>query len=170
MRDGFGQGGGYLVEGEYGLLAGQDGVGVLAQAVPVLLHRVHLDFHGSRRGRQAGGGVAFDEVVPALLEVVTRVLQQGEGLCLARRGLAGVLGDTLGEHAQLTGVADVLLVIVRLGVEVREVREQQHDGDDQDHEESGDQRRTAHPGKQIACVQSFHYRAPAWTNHSTIPM
>ncbi|MNZ50599.1 hypothetical protein D3C78_683900 [compost metagenome] len=158
------------MQGEYGLLAGQDGVGVLAQAVPVLLHRVHFGLHGDRRRRQAGGAVALDQVVPALVEVVARVLQQGEGLGLARRGLAGVLGDTLGEHAQLAGVADVFLVVVRLGVEVREVREQQHDGNDQDHEESGDQRRTAHPGKQIACVQSFHYRAPAWTNHSTIPM
>ena len=45
----------------------------------------------------------------------------------ARRRLAGVLGDALGKHAQLAGMADVLLVVDRLGVEIGEDGEQQND-------------------------------------------
>ncbi|MOA54122.1 hypothetical protein D3C78_1776880 [compost metagenome] len=67
-------------------------------------------------------------------------------------------------------MADVFLVVVRLGVEVGEVGEQQHDGDDQDDEQSGDQRVTAHTCQKIACVEFFHYLAPAWTDRTTVPM
>ncbi|MCY1413176.1 hypothetical protein D9M71_286020 [compost metagenome] len=150
LRDGFGEGRGHLVQGQHGLLAGEDGVGVLAQQVPVLLHLVHLRLHRDRARRQGGALVTLGQDVPALLEVDARLLQQLEGLGLARRRLGGVLGDPLRQHAQLAGVADVLLVVVRLGVEVGEVGEQQHDRHDQDHEEPGDQRTAARPREKTA--------------------
>ncbi|MOA61048.1 hypothetical protein D3C78_1860900 [compost metagenome] len=51
-------------------------------------------------------------------------------------------------------------------IEVREVGEQQHHGDDQDGEQPPDQRAAAHAGEQIACVEFFHRLAPAWTFHT----
>ena len=75
--------------------------------------------------RQAGHRVALLQVPPALGEIVARITQQLERGGLAGRGFGGVLGDALGEHTQLTGMTDVLFVIGGLGVEVREVGEQQ---------------------------------------------
>src|SRR5690606_1787401 len=108
LRNGFRQGGGYLVQRQYGLFAGQNGVSVLPQAVPVLLYRSHLCLYRLRCRWQAAAGVAIGQVAPALLEVVARIAQQPEGFGSTGRRFSGVLGDTLGQYAQLTGVTDVL--------------------------------------------------------------
>ena len=42
--------------------------------------------------------------------------------------------------------------------------------DDQHHEQPRDQRAAACPDQQIACIQFFHYLAPAWTDRTTVPM
>ena len=131
LRHGLGQRCRHLVQRQHGLLAGQDGVGILAQVVPVLTDRVHLVPHGQRRRRQPGGLVALAQITPAPLEVIARIGQQLERQGLAGRRFGGVLGDALGQHAQLAGVADVLFVVVGLGIEVREVGEQQDDRQDE---------------------------------------
>src|SRR5690606_41482993 len=109
-------------------------------------------------------------ISPALLEVVARIAQQPEGFGSTGRRFSGVLGDTLGQYAQLTGVTDVLGIVVGLGVDVGEVREQQHDGNDKHDEQRCDQRTAACPRQQIACIEFFHHLAPAWTDRTRVPM
>ncbi|MNZ66937.1 hypothetical protein D3C78_851700 [compost metagenome] len=168
LRNGFRQGAGHLVQRQHGLLAGQNGVGTGAQALPVGLHGGEVAGHRFRTGRQAGIGVTLAQPLPALLEVVTLALQQGEGVGLARRRLDGVLGDPLGQQAQLTGVSDVLLVVFGLLVEVRKVGKQQHHRHDQDGEKTTDQTAAACAREEIACVEFFHLLAPAWTFHTKL--
>ncbi|MNZ58873.1 hypothetical protein D3C78_768910 [compost metagenome] len=138
MRHGLGQGCGNLVQRQHRLLAGQNGIGVLAQTFPVAQHRIHFVAHRRWCGRQAGGRVTFVQVAPALLEIVTRLAEQAKRPRLARCRLGGVLGNALGQHPQLTGVADVLFVVIGLGVEVGEVGEQQDDRQDQHDEQRRD--------------------------------
>ena len=168
LRNGFRQGGGHLVQGQHGLFAGKDHVGIAAQAVPVFFHRIHLRGDIEGHHRQAGIQIAHGQVTPAAIEVVTGVLEQGEGLGLARRRFGGVLGDTLRQHAQLTRVGDVLGVVARLHVQVGEVGKQQHDGDDQTDEQADDQRAAAHAGKHISCVAFIHEWPPP--GPTAIPM
>lgn len=170
LRDGFGEGRGHLVQGQYSLFAGEDGVGVLAQAIPVLLHHVHLRLHRFGAGRQGCALVAVDQDVPAFLEVVARILQELERLALARRRFGGVLRDPLRQDAQFAGMADVLLVMVRLGVEVGKVGEQQHDRDDEDDEQPRDHRAAAHAREKIACVDFLHIWPPPGPTTITISM
>ena len=144
LRNGFRQGSRYLVQRQYGLLTGQDGIGVLPHAVPFLLHTGHFSLYCVRCRRDAIDVITFYQRIPALGVVVTGVLQQGKGFCLAGRRFGGRFRDPLRQYAQFAGVTDVLLVVAGLGVEVREVGEQQHDGNDQDNKESRDQRVAAH--------------------------
>ncbi len=138
LRHGFGQGRGDLMQRQHGLFAGEDRVGVFQQAFPVQLHGTHFRTHGGRCRRQAGGWVAVLQIAPALGKVIARIAQQLERRRLAGRRFGGVLGNALGQHAQLTCVGDVLFVVRGLGVEVREVGEQQHDEDDQRDEQRDD--------------------------------
>ena len=163
LRNGFGQGGGNLVQRQNGLFAGQNGVGVLAQGIPVLLHGGHLRLHRCRCGRQAGLRVTVGQVGPTGLEIVAGIAQQGEGFGLARGGFGGILGDTLGQHAQFTGVAEVLGVVVTLRIHVREVGEQHHDRNDQDDEQPRHECADPCPRQHIVGDYFFHYLAPAWT-------
>ena len=146
LRHGFGQGRRHLVQRQHGLLAGQDGVGVFQQRLPVGLHRPHFGAHRTGRRRQAGLRVTFFQVAPALGKIVARIAQQLERRRFPGSGLGGVLGNALGQHAQLTGVADVLFVVGGLGVEVREVGEQQHDEHDQGDKQHDDLRTAARSG------------------------
>ncbi|MNE78856.1 hypothetical protein D3C80_1752980 [compost metagenome] len=131
------------MQGQYGLLAGQNGVGVLPQTVPVPLHGSHLRLHGLRCRGHATLLVAVGQIAPAGFEVVACLAQQTE--CLGSTGgrFGGVLGNTLRQNPQLTGVADVFRIVVGLRIDVGEVGEQQHDGDDQDDKQPGDQRTAA---------------------------
>ena len=160
LRHGFGQGRGDLMQRQHGLFAGKNRVGVFQQAFPIQLHGAHFRAHGGRRRRQAGGRVAFLQVTPALGEIVARIAEQLERGSLAGGGFGGVLGDALREHAQLTGVADVLFVVVRLGVEVSEVGEQQHDEHDQCDEQHDDLRATARSFRWLACFCFCHRSSP----------
>ena len=65
---------------------------------------------------------------------------------LAGGRLGGVLGDALGQHAQLAGVTDVFRIVVGLGIEVGEVGKQQHDEHDQCDEQHDDLRAAARAG------------------------
>ena len=87
--------------------------------------------------------VAFLQVAPALRKVIARIAEQLERRGFAGSRFGGVLGNTLGQHAQFTGMADVLLVVGGLGVEVGKVGEQQHDEHDQRDEQRNDLRTTA---------------------------
>ncbi|MNF74588.1 hypothetical protein D3C84_566270 [compost metagenome] len=143
LRHGFGQGRGHLVQREHGLFAGEDRVGVFQQTLPVQLHGAHLRAYRRRSWRQAGAGVAFLQVPPASGKVVARITEQLERGGLARGGFRGILGDTLGQHPQFAGMADVLFVVGGLRVEVGEVGEQQHDEHNQRDEQRNDLRATA---------------------------
>ncbi len=160
LRHGFGQGRGDLMQRQYGLLAGQNRVGVFQQAFPVLLHRAHLWTHSGGRRRQAGGRVALLQITPAPGKIVARIAEQLERGRLAGGGFGGVLGDTLGQHAQFASVADVLFVVDSLGVEVREVGEQQHDEDDQRDEQHDNLRPAARPFHWLACFCFYHRSSP----------
>ena len=143
LRNGFRQGGRYLVQRQYGLFVGQDGVGVLPQRIPVLLHHSNLRLQGFRRCRQPGFLVTVGQITPASLEVVAGVAQQSKRFGRTGCRFRGVFCDTLGQYAQLTGVTDVLRVVVGLSVDVGEVGEQQHDRNDQDNKQPCDQCATA---------------------------
>lgn len=140
LRNGFGQGRRHLVQRKDGLLAGQNHVGALAQPFPVPLHGAQFVAYQLGSRRQPGGRVAFSQVAPAYVEIVARIGQQFERLGFAGGRFRGVLGDALGQHAQLTGMPDVLLVVVRLSIEVREVGEQQHDENNQRDEQQNNLR------------------------------
>ncbi|MNE03452.1 hypothetical protein D3C80_959550 [compost metagenome] len=168
LGNGFGQGLGHLVQRKHGLLAGQNGVGTTAQTRPLVAQDGHARRYRLRAGRQAGLRVAFGQPVPAQLEILTLAAQQSERLGLARRRLDGVLRDTLRQQAQLAGMADVLLVMLGLLVEVCEVGKQQHHRNDQDGKQPADQSAAAHAGEQIARVKFFHRLAPAWTYHTKL--
>ncbi len=146
LRHGFGEGRGHLMQGQHGLLAGEDRVGVFQQRFPISLHRTHFRTNSTGCGGQTGFDIAFFQVAPTLGKVVARIAQQFERGGLAGSGLGGVFGDALRQHAQLTGVADVLLVIGGLGVEVREVGEQQHDEHDQRDKQHDDLRAATRRG------------------------
>ncbi len=149
---------------ENGLFTGEDGVGVATQRVPVLLYGI--DFRAQRLGHggQANAVVALRQITPALVEVVTSLFQGSESLLCSRCRFHGVLGDLLGQYAQLSSVSDVLVIVIRLRIHVREVREQQYDRDDQHDKQTGDQRIAAHPAQQSISIHFDHYPAPAWTS------
>jgi hypothetical protein len=94
----------------------------------------------------------LSQITPACLEIVTRITQQTERFSLASRRFGGVFRDPLGQYAKLTSVADVLCVVVRLGVDVGEVGEQQHDRNNQDNEQSSNQCATTRTCYQITCI------------------
>ncbi|MNI33060.1 hypothetical protein D3C73_869880 [compost metagenome] len=160
LRHGFGQGRGDLMQRQYGLLAGENRIGVLQQPLPVLLHCPHLRTHGGGGRRQARGRVTLLQKTPAPGKIVARIAEQLERGSLAGGGFGGVLGDALGQHAQFAGVADVLFVVGRLGVEVREVGEQQHDEDDQRDEQHDNLRPAARPFHWLACFCFYHRSSP----------
>lgn len=149
------------MQGQHRLLAAEDDVGVLQQFFPVQLHRAHFLAQHHRCPGQAGGRVALLQVAPALGKVVARIPQQLERRGLAGRRFGGVLGDALGQHPQLAGVADVLLVVGGLGVQVREVGEQQHDEHDQCDEQHDDLRATAGAFQGLAGF-GFGHRSGLW--------
>ena len=97
-------------------------------------------------------------------------LEAESDLALARRRFGGVLRDPLRQDAQFAGMADVLLVMVRLGVEVGKVGEQQHDRDDEDDEQPRDHRAAAHAREKIACVDFLHIWPPPGPTTITISM
>ena len=99
LRNGFRQGGSYLVQRQYGLFVGQNGVGILPQRIPVLLHNSNLRLQGFWRCRQAGFLVTVGQITPASLEVVTRITQQGKRFGRTSRRFRGVFCDTLGQNA-----------------------------------------------------------------------
>ncbi len=148
LRHGFSQGRRHLVQGQHGLFAGENRVRVFQQVFPVLLHRMHFITHGRRCGGQA----------PTLGEIVARIAEQLECRGLAGGGFGGVLGDALGQHAQLAGVADVLLVVGGLGVEIREIGEQQHDEHDQCDKQHDDLRTAARGLFGVAGITFDHLR------------
>jgi len=112
--------------------------------------RVRADGVISRVGTSVAGVAEADDLLvrAALLLQEHANVAQGADICVEKRipaggGFGGVLGDTLGQHPQLAGVADVLLVVGGLGVEVREVGEQQHDEHDQRNKQHDDLRAAA---------------------------
>ncbi len=147
LGNGFSQSTGYLVQRKNGLLTGNNGVGVTAQRGPVLLYRIDFVAQRLRHSRQADALVTLREVSPALIELVPGLLQRRE--CLLRAGCRfhGVLGDLLGQYAELSRVSDVLVIVIRLRVDVREVREQQNDRNDQYDKQAGGQRIATHPAQ-----------------------
>jgi len=148
------------VQRQHRLFAGQDGVGVFQQAFPVQLHGAHFRAHAGRRRWQAGSGVAFLQIAPAPGKIVARIAQQLERSGLAGGRFGGILGNALGQHAQLTGVANVLFVVSGLGIEVREIGEQQHDEDNQCDEQHDDLRPTPRPFHWLACFCFYHRSSP----------
>src|SRR5690606_25653026 len=56
------------------------------------------------------------------------------------------------------------VIVIGLSVDVREVREQQHDRNNQDNEQPGDERIATQPAQQSNRIHFFHYPAPAWTS------
>src|SRR3546814_5111154 len=74
-----------------------------------------------------------------------------------------MLGELLGQYAQLYCVMDVFVIVIGLSVDVREVREQQHDRYDQHDKQTGGQRIAARPAQQSISIHFDHYPAPAWT-------
>ena len=145
---------------QHGLFTGQDGVGVIEQQLPVTLHRLHFLVYGRRRRRQAGGRVTFFQIAPALAEIIARIDQQLECGGFAGSGFGGVLGNALGQHPQLARMADVLLVVVGLGIEVRKVGEQQHDEHDQGDKQHDDLRTTARPFHWLSGIGCGHRSGP----------
>ncbi len=140
LRNGFGQRRRHLMQRQNGLFAGQNHVGALAQPFPVTLHGAQLVAYQIRSRRQAGGRVAFSQVAPAHVEIIARIGQQLERLGFAGSRFGGVFRDALRQDAQLTGMPDVLFVVVGLSVEVGEVGEQQHDENDKRHEQQNNLR------------------------------
>ena len=145
---------------QHGLFAGQNGVDIIEQQLPVTLHRLHFLVYGRRSRRQAGSRVAFFQITPALAEIIARIDQQFECRGFAGSGLGGVFGDTLGQHPQLARVADVLLVVVGLGIEVSKVGEQQHDEHDQGDKKHDDLRTTARPFHWFSGIGCGHRSGP----------
>ena len=145
LRHGFSQRGSHLMQRQNRLFTGQNGVGVIQQLLPVALHRLHFLVHGRGRRGQAGSRVAFFQVTPALAEIITCIAEQPERSGFTGSGFSGVFGDTLRKHPQLARMADVLLVVVGLGIEVSKVGEQQHDEHDQGDKKHDDLRTTARP-------------------------
>ncbi|MNM62514.1 hypothetical protein D3C81_738500 [compost metagenome] len=164
LRHGFGQSRGDLMQRQHRLLTGKNGVGIFQQAFPVHLHGTHFRAHGGRCRWQTGGRITLFQIAPALGKIVARIAEQLECRSLAGGGFGGVLGNALRQHAQLAGVTDVLFVVGGLGVEVREVGEQQHDENDQRDEQRDDLRTTARPFHWLACFCFYHRSSPVLPN------
>ena len=96
LRHGFGQRCGHLVQREYGLLTGQNSIGVAQQLLPVALHGLHFFVYGGGRSGKTGGRVAIFQVAPALAEVVARIAQQAERRGFTGSCLSSVFGNALG--------------------------------------------------------------------------
>src|SRR3546814_15186649 len=96
---------------------------------------------------------------PALVELVPGLLQRRERLLRAGRRFHGILGDLLGQSAQLSCVSDVFVIVIGLSVAVHEVREQQHDRAVTSDTQTGGQTIAARPPQQRHSIHFYHYQA-----------
>ena len=122
------------------------------------LDQFHLKLPDGMRDMIKQAALANGRTMTA--EIIARIDQQLECGGFAGSGFGGVLGNALGQHPQLARVADVLLVVVGLGIEVRKVGEQQHDEHDQGDKQHDDLRTTARPFHWLSGIGCGHRSGP----------
>src|SRR5690554_3621382 len=160
LRHGIGQLSGHIVQRQYRLLTAQDGVGVVAQLLPVGTGGGQFIRQGAGCRRQPGFLSTVGQIAPALLVIVARLQQQREGLAGAGCRFGRRLGDLLGQYPQLARVTDIFGIVGTLHVHIQEVDEQQDQRDNQRDKQATDGPVAAQSREDAGGVKIFHFLGP----------